>query len=78
MSAIKYLERLQRIDAMICRKATGTPEKFAARINICRSALMECLREMKELGAPIAYCKQKQSYYYKEEKRLFIGFVDKN
>ncbi|TGE12630.1 hypothetical protein [Hymenobacter elongatus] len=75
MSVIKYLGRLEQIDALISRKATGTPDEFADRLNLCRSALMHCIKEMKELGAPIAYCKQQQSYYYKENKRLFIGFV---
>lgn len=62
---------------MICRKATGPPDRFAARINICRSALMQTIKEMKELGAPIAYCKQRQSYYYQDDKHLFIGFINK-
>jgi hypothetical protein len=75
MSFLKYLHRLERIDGLIRRKATGTPEEFAERLGLCRSALMEYIREMKELGAPIAYCKQRQSYYYEEEKQLFIGFT---
>jgi hypothetical protein len=72
---LKYLHRIKRIDELIQRKSTGTPEEFASRMNLCRSALMEYLREMKELGAPIAYCKRRQSYYYEEEKQLFIGFT---
>jgi hypothetical protein len=75
MSFLKYLQRLERIDYLIRRKATGTPEEFASRMNLCRSALMGYIREMKKLGAPIAYCKQRQSYYYEEEKQLFFGFI---
>lgn len=75
MSFLKYQKRLERIDSLIRRKATGSPEKFSERLGLCRSALMEYLREMKEIGAPIAYCKQRESYYYEEEKYLFIGFT---
>ena len=75
MSVIKYLERLKRMDALIRRNATGSPENFADRMNLCRSALMKNLCEMKKMGAPISYCKQRQTYYYKEEKELFIGFI---
>jgi hypothetical protein len=75
MSFLKYLRRLERIDDLIRRKATGTPEEFAERLGLCRSALMEYLREMKEIGAPIAYCRHRESYYYEEEKELFIGFA---
>jgi predicted DNA-binding transcriptional regulator YafY len=70
MSFLKYLQRLERIDYLIRRKATGTPEEFAIQMNLSRSALMEYIREMKEIGAPIVYCRQRQSYYYKEEKQL--------
>jgi hypothetical protein len=78
MSFLKYLHRLERIDSLIRRKATGTPEEFAEYLGLCRSALMEYIREMKELGAPFAYCRQRQSYFYEEEKQLFIGFASKS
>ncbi len=37
---------------------------------------MDYLRELREMGAPISYCKRRESYVYREEKQLFIGFVD--
>lgn len=37
---------------------------------------MDYLRELREMGAPISYCKRRESYIYREEKQLFIGFVD--
>jgi hypothetical protein len=75
MSFLKYLHRLERIDDLIRRKATGNPKEFANKMSLCRSALMGYIREMKELGAPIAYCRRRESYYYEEEKELFIGFA---
>jgi hypothetical protein len=75
MSSLKYVYRLQRIDDLIARRATGTPEAFAQRLGLCRSELMNCLSEMRQLGANIGYCRKRQSYYYPEGKRLFVGFV---
>lgn len=76
MGILKYVNRLQRMDALIRRRATGTPEEFAERLGLCRSALMENIREMKELGAPISYCKHRQSYFYEKAIVLHIGYIN--
>lgn len=75
MASLKYVHRLQRMDNLIARRATGSPEAFAQRMGLCRSELMNCLNELRQLGAEIAYCRNRQSYYYPEGKRLFVGFV---
>jgi hypothetical protein len=75
MSSLKYVYRLQRMDDLIARRATGTPEAFAQRMHLCRSELMNCLNELRQLGTPVAYCRRRRSYYYPENKQLFIGFV---
>ncbi len=75
MSSLKYVYRLQRMDDLIARRATGTPEAFAQRMHLCRSELMNCLNELRQLGADIRYCKNRQSYYYADSKRLFVGYV---
>jgi biotin operon repressor len=74
MSILKYVERVKRIDSLISKKATGSPEAFAEKMNLCRSSLLECIREMRELGAPISYCKNRATYYYDKDTELFIEF----
>lgn len=76
MSLLKYIERLKRMDDLIRRKATGTPDEFAARLGLGKSVLMDELRELKELGAEITYCRQSNSYYYEQEFILKIGTLD--
>ena len=56
------------MDDLIARRATGTPEAFAQRMHLCRSELMNCLNELRQLGADIRYCKNRQSYYYSIRK----------
>jgi hypothetical protein len=76
MSILRYIQRIQHIDDLIRRRATGRPENFAEKVGLRRSALMNYLRELRKLGAPISYCKQRESYFYQEEKQLFIGYTD--
>lgn len=77
MSLLKYVDRLRRMDDLIRRKATGTPEEFAKRLGIGKTVLMEELRELKSLGAEFSYCKARQSYCYDNEFVLKIGSFNK-
>ncbi|UXE68384.1 MAG: hypothetical protein KA713_07355 [Chryseotalea sp. WA131a] len=77
MSLLKYIERVKRMDDLIRRKATGAPEKFAERLGIKKTMLMEELQELRALGAEIAYCKARESYYYLNSFVLKIG-IDRN
>jgi len=73
MSIFKYIERLKRMDDLIRRKATGSPEEFASRLNISKSMLMYELNDLKDLGAEIDYCPVSKSYKYKQSFSLIIG-----
>lgn len=72
MSLIKYIERLRRIDSLICMMATGTPEEFAEKLGIRRSTLFQSLQEMREMGVNIKYSCIRQSYYYTDNRRIKI------
>lgn len=76
MSILKQFKRLQFIDFIIKKKATGTPETFAQKNNLSKRGLAVILAEMKEMGFPVKYSKALNSYYYEEDgemvKCLFI------
>ena len=78
MSLLKYVKRLKRMDDLIRRKATGTPEQFAKRLGLGKSILMEELNELRMLGAKIVYCRERQSYYYENSFVFKIGEIDHN
>jgi len=65
------------MDNYIRRKATGTPEQFAEKMNLSRSALMEYIKLLKGLNAPIEYDDYKRSYYYIFPCEFKIGFESK-
>ena len=59
---------------LIEHKATGCPSQFADKLGLSRSTLMEYIKEMKEIDAPIAYDKNRGTYYYKEPCTLQFGY----
>lgn len=80
MGFIKYIKRLQFIDHLIKKKATGDLVTFAKKNNLSKSALSEILNEMKEMGFPIKYDRTRKSYYYYDDGQmircLFLKYGD--
>lgn len=70
----KYIERLERMDYLIRKKATGSPEAFARKMNMNRSTLMRYLAELKNLGAPVEYDAKRETYRYDGDGFLTFGF----
>ena len=77
MTFIEQLEFLQRIDAFIHRKGTGTAAEFAERLNVSRRSVFNYLETLRRMGADIDYCEHRQSYYYKEDKRPQLPTITK-
>ena len=74
MSIIKYLNRIKRMDILIRRKATGTPDEFAEKLGLSRIALLKYIRVLKELHAPVKYDPRRKTYYYLFPCKLKIGY----
>ena len=67
--------RLKRIDRLVRLKATGSPQDLASRLGISTSTLYEHMDTMKRVfGAPLRYCRKRQSYVYDEEGKLELTF----
>ena len=70
MSFNRYFEKISFLDYLIRHKATGNQKEFARKANLSRSMLNEYLKEMKDLGFPISYCRKRNTYYYEQEGGL--------
>lgn len=68
------IERINTINYYISKKRTGTPKEFAYKLNISERMIYEYLSLLKEIGAPIKYCKIKKTYYYELEGTLEVKF----
>lgn len=70
MSLSQQIQQLKRLHELIRRKATGTPEQLAARLEMSRANMYRYLEELKTFGAPVKYCKHRRCYYYEEPFNL--------
>ena len=75
MAIDTYFERISRIDRLIRLKATGTPADLAQRLEISESGLYRYIGYMRLMGAPIIFCKSRNSYVYEDNGKFQMGFV---
>jgi hypothetical protein len=68
----KYIERLKQADQLIRMRATGKPSDFAAKLQVCKSHLFNILEDLRDLGLPLAYCREECTYYYERPSLLQI------
>ncbi len=78
MTLIEKIHQVQRIDDLIRRKATGSPKELASRLEISERAVYDCIELMKNMNAPIYYCRSRGSYCYENQVRFSFGFIDSN
>ncbi|GAO41958.1 HTH domain-containing protein [Flavihumibacter petaseus] len=68
------IDRLDRLDNLIRTKSTGTPQDLANKLNISRSTLYEYIGLLKSMGAPISFCRRRNSFYYEVEGKFHFNF----
>jgi predicted DNA-binding transcriptional regulator YafY len=71
------LHRLIRLDYLIHLKSTGTPANCANKIGVSERSLYDYLKILKEMGAPIKFSRNRGTYYYNEEGRFRISFINR-
>ena len=67
MDIYKYFNRVQQLHTLLKRKGTGTPRELAKKLNLSERQTLEYVRELKDSGIPIAFCKHQKTYYYEKE-----------
>jgi hypothetical protein len=74
MKAIEQLERLKRINLLIKKEKAGTPDEFVEQLGICQSHLFGLIEELKMMGAPIAYSRTRQTYFYTTDFEIKLQY----
>ena len=74
MNFIKQIERIKKIHQLISSEKTGTPIVFARKLSLSRSQLYNELEVIKELDAPLKYCKRRESFYYETSFELILNY----
>jgi predicted DNA-binding transcriptional regulator YafY len=70
--------RLERIDQLIRLKATGTPRAFASKLELSERCIYNYINLMKDLGAPIRFCRYRNTYYYDGKGGFKFTFLTEN
>lgn len=70
MQLQKFISRTRRLDKLIRRKSTGSPSQLANRLGVSEATIYRIIQEMKDMGAPIKYCRERQSYRYMRDYQL--------
>lgn len=74
MKFLCYIDRVNRMNRLLQRRATGNPSEFARQLGVSRSRLYEMLDELRSYGAPIAYSKTVRTFYYEEPFEIQVSF----
>ena len=75
MKLIQQLNQLERLDALIRRKATGTPRELARKFSVSERTVYNLLETLRQMGAEIEYCHSRCSYYYTIQMKFRYGFI---
>jgi predicted DNA-binding transcriptional regulator YafY len=70
MQIQKFISRTRRLDYLIRRKSTGSPAQLANRLGVSEATIYRYIQELKDMGAPIKYCRERQSYKYEKDYEL--------
>ncbi|MDD3721158.1 MAG: hypothetical protein PHW92_01540 [Lutibacter sp.] len=66
MKLLKGLERLEKINHLIKKECTGSPEDFAQNLGISRGHLYRLINVLNDYGSSIAYSRKLNSFYYQQ------------
>lgn len=70
---IKNLECLQRLHQYITTENTGSPNELAKRLNISLRSLHRHIDQLKDIKAPICFCRRRKTYYYREDFDFLVN-----
>ena len=70
MAFVEHVQRLKRIDQLVRLKATGSAQELAHRLGVSRASVFRYMDDLKDLGAPVTYCRNRQTFFYEENFEL--------
>lgn len=69
------VDRIEYLDHLIRIRSTGSPAQLARRMHMSQRCLYNYVSLLRELGAPVRFCRKRNSYYYEEEGRFCFRFI---
>lgn len=78
MTFLEKLNAIERLHQLIRLQATGSPKTLANKFGISNRAIFNIINLIKNMGAPVEYCINKQSYYYTHQCEFIAGYIQEN
>jgi len=78
MTFLEKLNTIERLHQLIRLQATGSPKALANKFDISHRAIFNIINLIKNMGAPVEYCINKQSYCYTYKCEFIAGYIDEN
>ncbi|MFU1857270.1 hypothetical protein ACK8HY_09655 [Sphingobacterium sp. NGMCC 1.201703] len=72
MQLFKYIDRINLLDKLIRQRRTGAQGELALRLGLSVSRLARIIEYLKDIGAPIAFDRSGNTYYYENEYSIQI------
>lgn len=72
---VRNIQTLQKLDYLIQHKRTGSPEDLAMRFKVTEKCIRTHINILRQLGAPIYFCRKRKSYCYKEDDYFCFSFT---
>lgn len=72
MTVFKYIDRINLLDKLIRQRRTGTPTELADRLSLSVSRVARIIEYLRDMGAPIAYDRILETYYYEVDYSIQI------
>ena len=72
MTVFKYIDRINLLDKLIRQRRTGTPTELADRLSLSVSRVARIIEYLRDMGAPIAYDRVLETYYYQVDYSIQI------
>lgn len=69
-----YFNRLDQLNSLIRRKATGSPIQLAKKLRVSERTVFAYISILKNQGADIKYNRNRQSYYYSSDGTFDFTF----
>lgn len=63
MNYINYTKKLDYIQVLALKKATGTCKELAQRLDVSESTIKRMIQCLREQGIPISYSKERKTYF---------------
>ena len=70
----KFITTVEYLNYLIRIEGTGDPKSLARRLDVSVRAIYKYVSCLKEMGAPIAYNRHRQTYYYTKRVDFLCKF----